>query len=191
METIDVELLVQGQFCNEWPCMEVSGNNHIYFTGNVQEIQVIRFRMPAQHTNEIIIRHTDKRFGTNGVWDVEAVDDTIIKDRAIKLLDFKLNNISIKSWIFDSCQFVTDHGDRLQTDYFGHNGHLIIPFDCPLYEWIICNCVKPKANPKFRDFVINTTAENLFDYTKDIEELNDIERILNQHAHLFDKFAKV
>jgi len=191
METIDVELLVQGQFCNEWPCMEVIGNNHTYFTGNVTEKQVIRFCIPAQHSNEIILRHTNKRFGADGVWDVEVVDDKITKDRAIKLLDFKLNNISIKSWMFDTCRFITDANDCLQTDYFGHNGHIVIAFNCPLYEWIICNCVKPNANPKFRDFVINTTAENLFDYTKDIEELDNIERILDQHAYLFNKLAKV
>jgi hypothetical protein len=191
MEIIDVEIIVQAQFCNEWPWVEIRSSEHIYFTGNVEEMQVIRFTIPAQNVNEITLYHKNKRFGTDGIWDVEVIDDKIVKDRAVKLLDFKLNDVSIKSWIFETCRFITDSGDCLQTDYFGHNGHINIVFNCPVYEWIICHCIKPNANPKSCDFVVNTTSENLFDYTRDIEELNEIERILNQHAYLFDKFTKV
>jgi hypothetical protein len=191
METIDVVINVQGHFCNDWPCVEVSGNNHIYFNGIVQELQEIRFQLPACSTNLIVIKHMNKRFGEHGVWDVKADGDVITQDRAVKLLDVELNTVSVRNWVFDQCRFTTEHGERLQTDYFGHNGSISIEFDCPVYEWIICNCVKPTANPESSNFVINTTSDNLFDYTKDIEELDEIERILDQHAHLFNKLTKV
>lgn len=191
METIDVVITVQGHFCNDWPCIEVIGNNHIYFNGIVQELQTIRFQLPAGSVNQILIKHMNKRFGVNGVWDVEAIGDAITKDRAVKLLNIELNSVGIKNWVFDVCRFVTEDGDQLQTDYFGHNGSISIEFGCPVYEWIICNCVKPTANPESSKFIINTTSDNLFNYTKDIEELAEIERILDEHAHLFDKFAKI
>ena len=191
METIDVVITVQGHFCNDWPYIEVIGNNTIYFSGIVQELQTIRFQLPAEVTNQILIKHMNKCFGVNGVWDVEAIGNVITKDRAVKLLNIELNSVSIKNWMFDVCRFVTEDGDHLQTDYFGHNGNISIEFGFPVYEWIICNCVKPTANPVASKFIINTTSDKLFNYTKDIEELAEIERILNEHAHLFDQFTTV
>jgi hypothetical protein len=186
MNIINVTITMQGYFCNEWPHVEIVGNNHIYFTGKVEEMQVIRFSIPEQTNNQIVIRHMNKRFGVNGVWDVNVNDNNeITSDRAVKLLDFELNSISIKSWIFDTCKFITTDCEQVQTDYFGYNGSITVDFDCPIYEWIICNCVKPKAIMNPSKFVINTTSDNLFNYTNDLKELDEIERILEQHAHLF------
>jgi hypothetical protein len=186
MNIINVEITVQGHFCNEWPYIEIIGNNHIYYTGKVEEMQVIQFSICEQLTNQVIIRHLNKRFGVDGIWDVEVNNNNdITSDRAVKLLDFELNNVSIKSWIFDTCKFVTVNGEQIQTDYFGHNGSITINFGCSIYDWIICNCVKPKAKVDPSKFVINTTLDNLFDYTNDIKELDEIEGILGQHAHLF------
>ena len=177
---------MQGYFCNEWPHVEIVGNNNIYYTGKVEETQVIRFSIPEQTNNQVVMRHMNKRFGINGIWDVEVnKNNEILSDRAVKLLDFKLNDISIKSWVFDTCKFLTTDGEQIQTDYFGHNGIITVNFDCPIYEWIICNCVKPRAVQDPSKFIINTTLDNLFHYTNDLEELDEIERILEQHAHLF------
>jgi hypothetical protein len=185
MNLIDVAITVQGYFCKEWPHVEIVGNNHIYFTGKIEEMQVICFSIPEQPDNHIVIRHMNKRFGINGIWDVEVADNAIISDRAVKLLDVELNNVSVKSWIFDTCKFVTTDGEQIQTDYFGHNGSITVNFNCPIYEWIICNCVMPKATVDPSKFVISTSLDNLFNYTNDIKELDDIEKILEQHAHLF------
>jgi hypothetical protein len=89
----------------------------------------------------------NKRFGENGVWDVNVnTSNEITSDRAVKLLDFELNSVSIKSWIFDACKFITTDGEQIQTDYFGHNGSVTVEFGCPVYEWIICNCATTFAS---------------------------------------------
>lgn len=146
--------------------------------------------MPAQPVNQVVIKHKNKSFGTAGIWDTAVQNGIIVEDRAITLVDIALNDVSIKSYTFDRCRFVTEHGEGLQTDYFGHNGSFAFEFSVPVYEWIICNCVKPTANID-SDFVISTTADNLFDYDQDLIELDEIERILQQHAHLFTEFTKV
>jgi hypothetical protein len=190
-KTINVTVNLQGYFCNDWPCVEISGNNYIYFTGNVQQTQVIKFPMPAQEINQITIKHKNKNFGTGGIWDTAVQEGVIVQDRAVKLLDLELDDVSIKSYTFDHCRFITDQNEILQTDYFGHNGCFIVEFGVPVYEWIICNCIKPKVKIDPSDFVINTTAGNLFDYNQDLVELDEIEGILNQHAHLFNQFTKI
>lgn len=146
--------------------------------------------MPAQTVNQVVIKHKNKRFGTAGIWDTAVHNGTITEDRAISLVDIVLDDVSIKSYTFDHCRFVTEHGENIQTDYFGHNGNFVFEFNVPVYEWIICNCIKPRANPE-SDFVISTTADNLFDYDQDLIELDEIEKILQQHAHLFTEFTKV
>lgn len=190
-KTIEVAVTLQGHFCNDWPCVEVSGNNHIYYTGTVQQTQAIRFSMPSCEINQVVIKHQNKSFGTDGLWDVVAKDNVIIQDRAVKLLDFELDDVSIKSYTFDNCRFVTDQNEILQTDYFGHNGYFVIEFGVPIYEWIICNCVKPQVKIDPGNFVISTTADNLFNYVQDQIEIDEIEGILNQHAHLFNQFTKI
>jgi hypothetical protein len=186
-----VAVILQGHFCNDWPCVEISGNKHIYYTGTVQQTQAIRFSMPSCEINQVVIKHQNKSFGTDGIWDVAVKDNVIIQDRAVKLLDFELDDVSIKSYTFDNCRFVTDQNEILQTDYFGHNGYFVIEFGVPIYEWIICNCVKPQVKIAPGNFVISTTADNLFDYVQDQVELDEIEGILNQHAHLFNQFTKI
>jgi hypothetical protein len=185
MNIIDVAITAQGHFCNEWPYIEIVGNNHIYFTGKVEGLQVIQFSIPERSTNQVIIRHMNKRFGANGIWDSEVNNNELIKDRAVELLDFEINSVSIKSWIFNTCKFVTIDGEQLRADYFGYNGSATINFDSPVYEWIICNCIRSTAVIDSSKFVINTTLDNLFNYTNDIKELDEIERILEQHAYLF------
>lgn len=190
MHPIYVEIKLKASWCNEWPNLIVELNKNIYFQGKVDNNLTIKFTAPGKLNNTLIIQHYNKNFGQNGQWDTKSENNKIIQDRAVELLDIKLNQISIYKYFINNCPFVTNKKEKLYTNYYGFNGQTELNFSAPVYDWIICNIVKPKAftSPTLK---IETSADNLFDYTKDIIEIAEIENILEKNADLFSKSSKI
>lgn len=155
----------------------------------VQNEQCISISVSAKSKNNtLIIQHYGKNFGQNGQWDTVSKDNVIVQDRAVKLLDIELDDVSIANYVVHQCMFETDNGERLNTDYYGFNGKIEINFDSPVYEWIIDTIVKPKSR-RLLDLSqpVETSANNLFEYEQDQRELAELETILEHNAHLFGK----
>ena len=141
--------------------------------------------------NTLIIEHYDKKFGENGVWDVRVVDGEITEDRAVKVNSIVFDEVELIGYMYHHWPLITNDGP-VYTDYFGFNGRCAVNFSSPVYDWIIKSLVQPaETNKPIYDLAVETSFGNLFDYCQDRKEIAEIEKILEKHAHIFDKSAKV
>lgn len=187
-----INVKLRGTWCHHWPKLRVLLNNHIYFDGDVVNDVNVEFVAPVDHHNSLIIQHYNKNFGQNGQWDTLSENGVIVQDRALQLLSLTLDEVDISKYIFDHCPLVTDTDMSVHTDYYGFNGSVTIDFSSPVYEWIIDTIVRSRSK-KMSDLTqaIETSHGNLFDYRQDLIELDELEKILDQNAHLFDKSSQV
>lgn len=149
--------------------------------------------MPLQESNSLILEHYGKYFGQNNRWDTQSENNVIVQDRGVRLVHLELDEVDIVKYVFGNWPYVTDQGESFPTNYFGHNGKCTVNFDAPVYPWIIANLVRTTASTaqKPQDFVIETSHNDLFNYSQDIDIIEEIENILEEHAHLFDKSSQV
>jgi hypothetical protein len=187
MHTSFVQLNLSGSWCNEWPTLRVRGNETIYFDGSVIDNISIEFSMPLNALNTLEIEHYGKSFGENGRWDTLVEDGQITQDRAVKINHICLDEVDLIDYLFKNFPMKVGQ-ETISTDYMGHNGVISIAFESPVYNWIIKTFVAPKERnkPTF-DLVVETSFGNLFDYSQDLLEIEEIENILIQNAHLIDK----
>lgn len=189
MNSTHICLQLFGTKCNEWPRFRVIGNSITYFDSEVCENATIEFDMPLLDNNTLIIQHYDKKFGENGQWDTKCEGDQIIEDRAVRLVKLEIDSVDITKYFVRHWTWTTTDGTELTTDYFGHNGQACIEFTAPVYNWIITKLVHDPETSKYKaqDLIIETSHSDLFNYTQDIIELAEIEKILKENAHLFSK----
>lgn len=145
--------------------------------------------MPLQDNNCLILEHYGKRFGENNIWDTRSNGNQIVEDRAVKLLKLELDEVDISPYLVQQWPFKTDNGQEIPTDYFGFNGACYINFNGPVYDWIIKTLVRDPSDKKIKaqDLIIETSHNDLFNYDQDIETLKELEQLLKEHAHLFNK----
>lgn len=186
MKNCHIQLDLSGTWCNDWPMLKITVNTIIYFEGAVQGDIIVAFDMPIQEINHLKIEHYGKFFGERSRWDTLSHDDRIIQDRAVKINQIRFDNIDIKKYLYHHWPMQTNQGS-IYTDYLGHNGEITISFNDPVYDWIITKLVAPKEqNKPVFDLVVETSFGNLFDYSQDLKEIEEIELILTKHAHLID-----
>lgn len=192
MKFVNIKLSLLGTWCHDWPRVSIQVNNQTLYCDQVQDQIDLSFDVPLQDNNTLIIQHFDKNFGQNGQWDTISENNVIVKDRAVRLISFLLDDIELKDYLTQQCVFETDQGAKLHTDYYGYNGQVQITFGSPVYDWIIENIVKEQTQNLF-DLAqpIDTSFDNLFDYDRDLVELEELEKLLDKHAHLFDKSSKI
>lgn len=179
-----LKIKLSGSFCNEWPNIRVKLNNDIYYDGSVKESELITLELDLPKQNHLTIEHYDKSFGINGRWDTKSNENGIYQDRAIKFEDLILDDVSLKKYI---AMFPFISGDQIYyTDYFGHNGYWELPFETPIYAWIIKHLIMPHV-PTPLGYVNETSHSNVFDYSNDINEINEIEKYLKEYALITDK----
>lgn len=190
MKSVCIIIEVEGTWCNQWPKLKLSVNDNIYFDGEVAGSKTLHVQTALLDTNTLIIQHYDKSFGENGQWDTKAVNGQITHDRAIKLKSVFFDDVDISKYVANHFHFVTDQGEQLQTDYFGFNGRIEIMFKAPVYDWIINKFIKNNFAPE-SDFLIETSFDQLFDYSQDQLELDELVKILQENAYLFGKSASL
>ena len=187
MNSINILIEVTGTWCNCWPNFQVKINNQIYVNQPIEGQQILKFCADIQESNTITLMHYGKNFGTDGVWDTQTKDNLIVQDRAVKLTRIELDGVDIAKYI-SRWPFQTDIGETYYTDYFGHNGQLIIKFSSPVYKWIITELVCKTVGPDTaQDLILETSHSSVFDYAQDLIELEEIEKLLVEHAHLLNK----
>lgn len=165
-------------------------NDSIYFQGSIQDCKTIEFEAPVCQSNTLIIQHYDKKFGENGQWDTRSNGGEITHDRAVKMISLKLDDVDVTKYLVDNCPLITQDDQTVFTDYWGYNGTVKFDFQSPVYDWIICNIVKPKTKD-LTTLSIETSRNNLFNYHQDEIEIKEIETLLDTYAYLFNKSTKI
>jgi hypothetical protein len=182
MTTLKLKLF--GSFCNEWPNIKVSLNNDIYYNGPIKESKLITLELSLPKHNQLTVEHYGKSFGDNRRWDTKLDDQGVIyQDRAVRFEDLILDDVSLKKYIV-TFPFVSEQ--TYYTDYFGHNGYWNLTFETPIYEWIIKQFIVPHK-PTPLGYVNETSHSNVFDYSNDLVEIDEIEQYLKEYALITDK----
>lgn len=191
MESCRIKLELEGTWCNDWPRLRVTANNNIYWDAMVQGDTTVEFAMPVNASNLVRIEHHGKHFGEQGRWDTESHNDSIVRDRAVKIKRIWLDQVDLTAHIMQRWPMHTAQGP-IYTDYLGHNGYIDVEFGAPVYSWIITQLIAPKEqNKPVFDLVVETSFGNLFNYDRDKIELGEIQKILDRYAHLLDKPTQV
>lgn len=162
-------------------------NNQIWFDGPIVGDFDYSIETKFQNVNYLEIEHYGKSFGEHGVWDTQVVNDDIVADRAIQLVSLVINEVEIYD-IFFKIPFQGTVGPQ-NTHYLGHNGKWKCEFPENPYSWIIeqRHFGKTITAP---NLVVETSHSELFDYSNDLIELEELENLIKANAHLFDKSAK-
>ena len=190
MNSVCINVEVEGTWCNHWPKLRLSVNDSIYFDNEINGKNNINITAPLQTNNKLIIQHYDKSFGQNGQWDTQSEEGKIVQDRAIILKSISLNDVDITKYILENCPLITDDKQVVYTDYIGFNGTIEVNFTQPVYDWIINTIVKPRSKIT-SDLIIETSYNNHYDYIRDLAELEELENILNENAYLFGKSSSL
>jgi hypothetical protein len=184
MDNIKITLL--GTYCNEWPLCKISINREVLYNGQVENTQTFEFTPNLQYRNQLQITHYGKWLGP-GRYDTERAepDGPITADRALRLEGLNFNDVELVQYAAQ-IPFVTTRGEQWHTHHFGHNGTWELEFYTPIYDWIIERFVR-RQNLPTGDLMLETSHQDLWDYKNDKFELDEIERLLECHAYLFDK----
>ena len=182
----DFKITLLGTYCNEWPLCKITVNNQVIYDGQIQDTQTIEFQHQLEHRNFLKITHYGKWFGP-GRYDTSRPDPNgpIVADRALRLQSLIIDDVELVQYAAQ-IPFMTDHGETWYTHHFGHNGTWELEFAAPVYDWIIERFIRSQA-AKTPDLMLETSHQDLWDYTSDQLDLDEIERLLASHAHLFDK----
>lgn len=186
-------LRVQGTWCNDWPLFRVTVNDHVCFDGPIQDHEILQFDVPTLEQNELTLTHYGKYFGENNRWDTRVESDEIVQDRAVQLNALELDGVDIVKYHRGRWLQKTTAGQEIDSVYFGHNASCCINFSAPVYDWIITQLVKNNTYRKYnaQDLILETSHSDVFDYGNDSRLLDDLDRLLETHAHLFSKSPQV
>jgi hypothetical protein len=186
-------LRLQGTWCNDWPCFRITANNKVYYDAQIQDHQTLEFQVPDLDVNCLLLTHHGKYFGENNRWDTRVEDDAIVQDRAVQLHGLELDGVDIVKYLRGRWFQHTTDGQVIDGTYFGHNATCRIDYSTPVYDWIITELIKNNTHRKYnaQDLILETSHSDVFDYGNDRELLDEIEQLLDTHAHLFNKPSQV
>lgn len=111
------------------PKIKVMINDTQLYKGVAQEH--LRFSTTArwglkQFNNKLIIERYGKDY---------KLHQTYSQDQAVIIKEIRLNGVSFP-FITTHGVFTTDRGERLKTDYLGHNGSYVFIFGYPVETWV-------------------------------------------------------
>ena len=176
-----------GHFCNQWPNCRIALNNKTYHDGPIVSDFELIIQDKFQTVNYLEVEHYGKYFGEQGIWDTQVIDNKTVADRAIQIVSIVINEVEIYD-IFFKLPFYSTVGEQ-HTHYLGHNGVWRCEFPENVYSWIIQQRHFGKTITS-SNLVVETSHSELFDYTNDITELEELENLIKQNAYLFDKSSK-
>lgn len=186
-------LRLQGTWCNDWPLFRVTVNDNVCFEGPIQDHQVLQFDVPTLDHNILTLTHHGKYFGENNRWDTRLEGDEIVQDRAVQLQGLELDGVDIVKYHRGRWLQHTTDGEVIDSVYFGHNASCSINFSAPVYDWIITQLIKNNTYRKYnaQDLILETSHSDVFDYGNDRQLLDELDQLLETHAHLFSKSSQI
>lgn len=135
---MNVKISLSGFFCNTWPHCVIVCNNRTIFQDKIINHNIIDFTIDFSAENLLTIGMTDKLMGKNGIYDVllDAYGN-IIEDKYIKINDILFDDVSVDELIHKFF-FIKDNNEKILTSgSINYNGSIHIPFQQPIYDWLI------------------------------------------------------
>ena len=160
------------------------------FDGEIIKEQILLFNLNCNlEKNQLTFVHYGKRFGEDNLWDT-AIDAS--QDCKIKINDIQFDEITIGQELLDRLDFKTDWTPNQSTSMtkteldnnsvispgmgiMNYNGKIHIEFALPIMNWLIISKYKKPLDDSA--YFSNFTAR--WHYDKDIEIIDEIERLIN------------
>lgn len=184
METVNLKIYLLGSYCNDWPRFQLLQGKNVIWDGLVVDEKILDIDLDCANSTQITLRHLDKRFGENGIWDT-----TTDQDRYIKVKDIKFDEVSIGQELLSSLMFHNEWSDHQRNieksefiDRYSHfcsnglmsfNGSIDIKFELPIYNWLITKKFKvPKVDAAyFSNYSLRWHYDRDLELIKEIKEL--------------------
>lgn len=174
-----MQIHFKGHFCNDWPYLELIYNNNLVYDGQLKGEKIFDLDLLGNH-DLIVLRHKNKRFGANRIWDTRSDTQGIIQDRRLELLDISIAGISFKH----KCHRLRFHqeatvGEPLApTQWEGDinfNGRVELDIIPSPLSWLTLLLHKQDKQEGVSYFSDHT---NLFHYEEDVELIREIKSML-------------
>lgn len=188
MTVVNLKLELVGHYYNHWPRFQITHDGATVWDGSVQGCQTIDINLTCSDKSHLLLRHLDKKFGEQGIWDT-AADGS--QDRFIEIKDIKFDDVSVGSEFLSSLVFCSEWSDQqlaLQEQDFlnkwsrfpsngmmSFNGCIEIDFEVPVYTWLIPKKYKvPRTDAAyFSNYSLR------WHYEKDLELIEEIKELMN------------
>ena len=135
---MNVKISLSGFFCNTWPDCIVVCNGRVVFQDKITINNTIDFTIDFSADNLLTIGMTNKLMGEINVYDVLLdAHNNIIEDKYIKVNDILFDDVSVDGLIHEFF-FIKDNNEKILTSgSINYNGSIHIPFQQPIYDWLI------------------------------------------------------
>jgi hypothetical protein len=185
--TTNLEITLEGHFCNSWPMLEIMHDSQHIFDGYIESKQILNFDLVCGSAKSTLrLRHKGKRFGEYDIWDTDPSG----LDRYIEISDMKFDGVSIGQEVLSKLWFTTEWSEtqkKTLSDEFvqtysrflchgkmNFNGVIELDFELPIYNWLIFNKYKTdrvEAKSYFSQYQENWHYEQDIQLIKEIKEL--------------------
>lgn len=149
-----------GSSCNGDPSFYIKINNQTFYDEKFsgQKTFVIDHVLPKNDTCNIILGLKNKNINNNNPNTVVNNDNKIVKDQYVKILDLKINQISLKKnnlYFWDKAKFLKTGSDQpiYQTDGAYYNGEFILSLPTPIFPFL-----SKYFNSKIENYNVDKTS---------------------------------
>jgi len=129
----ELEISCLGSESHGWPLIDIQINNTHYKNIQVQDHQVFKYFVPDQRKRNLIkITLTNK--GPN---DTQVENDIIVKDKFVKLVEFKIDGVRIDADQLYLHGRFKDQGHNVKQNGLYKNGTYTFYFENPVHKFFI------------------------------------------------------
>jgi hypothetical protein len=132
LKTIKISLNLVGNKGQDCPNIKIAINNQTKFDQPCIGNQQLKWDIPAEDHNTIVVTHYDKNNDT-----IVDSNGQIVSDRHCILTSIEINNLTFDLNFFSEHQlfFYTNSNEKIITNYFGKDGYFIFEFPYPLWKF--------------------------------------------------------
>lgn len=184
-----IEIVVQGHYYRDWPCLAVSINDKILYDKQIQDLATVCLNLEnLLPNNTLTLTHYGKQFGDQGTYDT---DPNLGLDRGITVKDIRFDGITIGTHKINQLWFETAWTPKQKQDldsefikqrtcfecngYLGFNGSTTIEFWTPILEWL--TVFKYKVNRR-SDLAYFSAFDQRWHYDEDLVLIKEIKELM-------------
>jgi hypothetical protein len=130
---IEIELSVEGSACPDWPTIDIQINNICYQHLEIQGQQTLKYHV-ADRKKRNLIKITLTNKGQN---DTVMENGSIVSDKFIKLLEFKIDGVRVNAdqlYLFGGVKI---DGQRFKQNGLYKNSTYTFYFENPVHKFFI------------------------------------------------------
>ena len=136
-DQIKLSLTFEASFCNQWPELEITANDHVIWKGFVEGTQQLILKFVGLDKNHIVLKYLNKQNGPD-LWDT-TIDDSgnILQDQHCILKQILINDANCEWLISEMPYHYNDGTCKNNFGYMDLKGYMKFNFPMNVYRWIL------------------------------------------------------